>query len=199
MGLDLVSYQTMSVFLGGSCNPTMWRRKVAMPLLESAGVAYYNPQVDEWSEDLLIKEQQAKQEAAVLLFVIDRDTRALMSMLEATEFVVAGRQVVLAVNNVEEGQHIGEDPVGAAELKDLNRARRFVADIAQRYNVPVHATVEEAVHACVAMIRQQENDRLAAQRLKLRRTTSLPVRRASLEAVRLHGAAMPSRSSIGSA
>jgi len=162
--LDLVSYQTMSVFLGGSCNPTMWRRKVAMPLLESAGVAYYNPQVDEWSEDLLIKEQQAKQEAAVLLFVIDRDTRALMSMLEATEFVVAGRQVVLAVNNVEEGQHIGEDPVGAAELKDLNRARRFVADIAQRYNVPVHATVEEAVHACVAMIRQQENDRLAAQR-----------------------------------
>merc|ERR1711959_141614 len=156
--------RNMSVFLGGSCNPTIWRSKVAIPLLESAHVDYFNPQVKEWSEELLAKEQQAKQEAAVLLFVIDGDTRALMSMLEAVEFVVSGRDVVLAVNSVEEGQSIGEDLVGEAELKDLNRARRFVADIAQRYNVPVHATVEEAVHACVAMIRQQEKDRLAAQR-----------------------------------
>merc|ERR1712093_796708 len=95
--------RNMSVFLGGSCNPTIWRSKVAIPLLESAHVDYFNPQVKEWSEELLAKEQQAKQEAAVLLFVIDGDTRALMSMLEAVEFVVSGRDVVLAVNSVEEG------------------------------------------------------------------------------------------------
>merc|ERR1712057_114170 len=115
---------------------------------------------------------------------IDRDTRALMAMMEAVEFVVAGRPVVLAVNSVEEGQSIGHDVVGAAELKDLNRARRFLCDIAQRYNVPVHATVDEAVNACIVMMRQ-DADREDDRRLKFRRTASLPVRRASLEAARL--------------
>jgi len=113
-----------------------------------------------------------------------------MAMMEAVEFVVAGRPVVLAVNSVEEGQSIGHDVVGAAELKDLNRARRFLCDIAQRYNVPVHATVDEAVNACIVMMRQQDADREDARRLKFRRTASLPVRRASLEAARL---SMPER------
>ena len=35
------------VFLGGSCNPTTWRRDIAMPLMEQSGVLYYNPQVEE--------------------------------------------------------------------------------------------------------------------------------------------------------
>ena len=35
----------MMVFLGGSCNPTTWRKDIAMPLLEAGGVTYYNPQV----------------------------------------------------------------------------------------------------------------------------------------------------------
>lgn len=37
------------VFLGGSCNPTTWRKDVAIPLLEAKEITYYNPQVDEWS------------------------------------------------------------------------------------------------------------------------------------------------------
>merc|ERR1711924_295243 len=181
--------RNMSVFLGGSCNPTIWRSKVAIPLLESAHVDYFNPQVKEWSEELLAKEQQ-KARSSGASFCDDGDTRALMSMLEAVEFVVSGRDVVLAVNSVEEGQSIGEDLVGEAELKDLNRARRFLCDIAQRYNIPVHATVEEAVHSCIVLMQRQEKDREDARRLKFRRTTSLPVRRASLEAARL---SMPER------
>ena len=34
---------THDVFLGGSCNPTTWRHDVAMPLLDSFGISYYNP------------------------------------------------------------------------------------------------------------------------------------------------------------
>ncbi len=33
------------VFLGGSCNPTTWRRDVAIPELRKAGITFYNPQV----------------------------------------------------------------------------------------------------------------------------------------------------------
>ena len=36
------------VFLGGSCNPTTWRKDIAIPMLEAAGVAFYNPQMPDW-------------------------------------------------------------------------------------------------------------------------------------------------------
>ena len=35
----------VGVFLGGSCNPTTWRKDIAIPLLDAAGSSYYNPQV----------------------------------------------------------------------------------------------------------------------------------------------------------
>ena len=31
------------VFLGGSCNPTTWRKDEAIPLLDSLGISYFNP------------------------------------------------------------------------------------------------------------------------------------------------------------
>merc|ERR1711998_210109 len=170
----------MSVFLGGSCNPTVWRSNIAMPILQRAGITFYNPQVKDWYPELLAQEQEAKTKASVLLFVIDCDTRALMSMLEAVELAVAGRKVVLAVSSMEQGQHIGDDIVGAAELKDLNRARSFVRDIAQRYAVPVYNTVEDAVQAAVHLVRQEQCGSFEgdARVQKLRRTASMPVRSA---------------------
>ena len=33
----------LSVFLGGSCNPTVWRKEISIPILQSEGVTYYNP------------------------------------------------------------------------------------------------------------------------------------------------------------
>ncbi len=33
------------VFLGGACNPTTWRKDIAMPFLNRHNISYYNPQV----------------------------------------------------------------------------------------------------------------------------------------------------------
>lgn len=63
-----------SVFLGGSCNPTTWRVDIAIPMLEEANISYYNPQVDEWTPDLVEIEAEAKDNAHVLFFVIDNET-----------------------------------------------------------------------------------------------------------------------------
>ena len=34
---------TCIVFLGGSCNPTVWRKEIAIPLLQEDGITYFNP------------------------------------------------------------------------------------------------------------------------------------------------------------
>lgn len=46
-------YFEYDIFLGGACNPTTWRQTIAIPLCERAGVKYYNPQVDNWTPDLV--------------------------------------------------------------------------------------------------------------------------------------------------
>eukprot|EP00931_Biecheleriopsis_adriatica_P005264 TRINITY_DN106792_c0_g1_i1.p2 TRINITY_DN106792_c0_g1~~TRINITY_DN106792_c0_g1_i1.p2 ORF type:complete len:104 (-),score=14.89 TRINITY_DN106792_c0_g1_i1:210-494(-) len=33
----------VDVFLGGSCNPTTWRKDVAVPMLIHKGVTFFNP------------------------------------------------------------------------------------------------------------------------------------------------------------
>lgn len=135
----------MQLFLGGSCNPTTWRKDVAIPILEAAAVSYYNPQVDDWSPELVAIEAKAKEEAETLLFVIDSQTRAIASILEATEMIMEGRDVVLVIEQIADGTEIGWQKVTGSELKDLNRARTYLRDLAERHNVDVYPTVAEAV------------------------------------------------------
>merc|ERR1712216_874457 len=142
------------VFLGGSCNPTRWRRDVAIPLLSKHEVAFYNPQVENWYPELMELENRAKHAAAVSLFVIDGQTRAIMSMMEAVEYITTKRAVAVAVVNVSEGQKIGEDCVSGAESKDLNRARGYLCDVAKRYGVEVHTSVEGAVEDAIQQVQR---------------------------------------------
>lgn len=135
----------MRVFLGGSCNPTTWRKDVAIPILEAAAVSYYNPQVDDWSPELVAIEAKAKEEAETLLFVIDSQTRAIASILEATEMIMSGRDVVLVIDQIADGTEIGGQKVTGSELKDLNRARTYLMDLAMRHHVDVFACVADAV------------------------------------------------------
>merc|ERR1712032_1767928 len=87
----------VDVFLGGSCNPTTWRADVAVPMLIHKGVTFFNPQVDDWKPELVEIEAAAKARAKILLFVIDAQTRAISSMVEAAELVASGRNVVIVI------------------------------------------------------------------------------------------------------
>ena len=132
------------VFLGGSCNPTTWRAEIAIPILEGKEITFFNPQVSEWSESLVAIEAKAKEDAEVLLFVIDNKTRGITSMLEATENISRGRKVVLVIVPYEEIT-VDKVPLYGTELKDLCRARKYLLDIAKRHETPVYSGVEEAV------------------------------------------------------
>merc|ERR1711907_517546 len=149
---DLIP-QSPFVFLGGSCNPTTWRKDTAIPLLEDHKVAFYNPQVEDWSPELMAAENRAKAESAVNLFVIDADTRALMSIIEAVEHIATRRSVAVAVlSELHPGRKIGADEISASESKDLNRARGYLRDVASRFGVDVHASVESAVQDAIEQV-----------------------------------------------
>lgn len=141
-----------AVFLGGSCNPTSWRRDIAIPMLEEAGISYYNPQVDEWTPDLIEIETEAKDMAHVLFFVIDETTRALSSMIEVTEIIVSHRTIVLVIRDIEDGALVEGCRISSRELKDLNRSRAYLRDVACRYGVNVFNDITVGVEHVIAMV-----------------------------------------------
>lgn len=131
----------LDVFLGGSCTPATWS-DVVIPALAAARKSYYNPtRVDKSSSE----RTAAKANSDVLLFVIDSQTRGVASIQEATEDIRSGRKVVLVINNIDDGTVIDGQVIGGGELKDLNRARADLADIAMRNAAMVFTNVNDAV------------------------------------------------------
>lgn len=147
------------VFLGGSCGANMWRRDTAIPILEESGVSFYNPQLEEgaWHSGLIAVEAEAKEKAAVLLFVVDGATRGLASMIEVATTIMSGRAVVVVVDHVPEGAVIAGDSVSDNERKDLNRARDYLVNVVEQRmkqgheNIEMCSSIAAATRRCVAM------------------------------------------------
>jgi len=147
------------VFLGGSCGSNTWRRDVTVPILEEAGVSFYNPQLEEgaWHSGLIAVEAEAKENANVLMFVVDGVTRGLASMVEVAATVMSGRATVVVVENVPEGAEIAGDLVGKNELKDLNRAREYLIGVvrdrikAGHNNIELCSSISEASEHAVRL------------------------------------------------
>jgi hypothetical protein len=132
----------VGVFLGGACNPTTWRRDVAIPALDAAGVTYYNPQVDDWTPDLMVVEAHQKATARYLLFVIGPETRALMTIAEAAHHIgLDASRVVLVL----QPYPLSDDQRRAEEIGDNNRARDYLGKLAEEKGVVRLSTVDEAV------------------------------------------------------
>ena len=130
-------------------------------------MVYTLQQVDEWYPELIEVEEQAKevsrplhftplthslplQAASRLLYVIDDQTRAVASMIEAADFVGSSRDVLVVVNDITgDAPMIGGDRLSRREVEDLNRGRAFVRSITDKSGCLVEETVQEAVTALV--------------------------------------------------
>jgi len=146
----------IGVFLGGACNPTTWRKTIAVPLLEQHGITYYNPQVDEWSPELVPLEARMKAGAKVLLFVIGSRTRSIASMIEAGECITAGRRVVVVIEPFPDRDGVSD--FSAAELKDLQRGRAYLADIAARHTTEVYTSLGASLHGLIDSFQEEKRD-----------------------------------------
>ncbi len=108
-----------------------------MPFLDSLGVSYFNPQVDEWHPDLIAVEREAKERAKIHFFVVNNQTRGLASMIEVAELVSraffsrnSNVHVLVMIDDVPARNHViaGEELTVAA-IQDLNRARMYLREI----------------------------------------------------------------------
>ncbi|XP_067620901.1 uncharacterized protein raw isoform X3 [Eurosta solidaginis] len=128
----------VEVFLGGSCNPTTWRADVAIPALNELGISFYNPQVSEWTPDLIELEFRAKEKARVLFFVMDSETRASAGAIEAAH--IAGqncKQLVMVLLPYKRNQSILNEQISQQEYIDLRRNQLILKELVTRRGLPV--------------------------------------------------------------
>ncbi|CAH2068509.1 unnamed protein product, partial [Iphiclides podalirius] len=141
------------VFLGGSCNPTTWRSDIAIPMLKKMGITYFNPQVEDWSTELMEVEHRAKTAARALLFVLDSETRAVAASVEAAHLAAAPRDLLLVLRPYARHQTIGGETISDQEYVELSRARATLQEAVERRGLPAFADIPAALRCARAVLR----------------------------------------------
>jgi len=143
------------VFLGGSCNPTTWRGDIVIPMFQAKHIEFFNPQVDEWTEALVQAEAKAKEQAQLLFFVLDNETRSLSSILETCYFLGTGKPLTLIVKEFD-GPATNKWEIQGEELDEyeidlINDLKRYVLEIAKLEHIPVFKDTTTAAHYVSAL------------------------------------------------
>ena len=71
----------MKVFLGGTCNNSVWREKL-IPMLECE---YFNPVVEDWTPECMIEEIRQRNECEYCLYTITPSMTGVYSIAEAVD------------------------------------------------------------------------------------------------------------------
>jgi len=72
------------IFLGGTCNESTWRDEL-IPLLDQAGLKYFNPVVEDWTPECQENERQQKKICNIHLYVITKAMTGVFSIAEAVD------------------------------------------------------------------------------------------------------------------
>jgi len=72
------------VFLGGTCNESTWRNRM-MIYLHDAGIEYFNPVVDDWTEAHMEKELQERKTCDFCLYAITPKMKGVYSIAEVVD------------------------------------------------------------------------------------------------------------------
>ncbi|KAL3278444.1 hypothetical protein HHI36_013765 [Cryptolaemus montrouzieri] len=164
------------VYLGGSLTTkSSWRNDIAIPLLKEHGLSYYNPAIRENGEILdnmtrisengnnveatpnekILEWKRPIDRSSVALFTITNDTRSLTSMILAAHYIGLNEKVVLCIQDLPTGCIISNELLSDQAVKDYNRGRAYLSDLARRKNVPVFRQIEEAVVSAVNLCKNR--------------------------------------------
>ncbi|XP_049300796.1 uncharacterized protein LOC125774681 isoform X2 [Anopheles funestus] len=170
--------EARDVYLGGSCwMKTSWRQRWAFPMLKRHNLSYYvsalhegfccgktepAPGGDASGLQQFDPQSTLRYDAAMLdacrivIFAITNETRSLAPMTMAAHYIGLGYNVVLCVQMLSsnETSSNGHKPIlSSSAIKDYNRGRAYLIDLAKRHGIPVYEGLEETFDSVINRLR----------------------------------------------
>ncbi len=105
------------IFLGGTCNGTTWREK----LIEKLNIEYFNPVVDDWTEDSIEKENEEKKNASYLLYCITPEQSGMYSIAELVESSIKYPKRTIVV-------FLEKDKYSESQLKSISAIEKMIEE-----------------------------------------------------------------------
>jgi len=118
-------------------------------------VSYVLQQVDHWSQDLVEIEHAAKESAAILFYVIDSQTRNVVSDIETANFAGYHKNLVLVIHPQDAiaGSVVAGEPISYREAEDLREALTALHKIAAHQRTLVFDNIPEGLNNVVQVFK----------------------------------------------
>ena len=127
----------MKVFLGGTCNESTWREE----LISMLEIDYFNPVVDDWTEECYQEELRQREECDYCLYVITPRMAGVYSIAEVvddsnkrpykTTFCVLEEDDIYEFNK---GQLMSLDRVGKMVVNNGGKYFKSLREVADYIN-----------------------------------------------------------------
>ncbi|KAL3872381.1 hypothetical protein ACJMK2_040311 [Sinanodonta woodiana] len=140
------------VYLGGTCGGSRWREDIAEPLFRKQGLSYINPCGNGWSRKLIPILVASREKCRMFLYIITNETRSVASMIEAGYYIGLGCKLILCVQKLQKDRLLGGEQMTENGIKDYNRGRDYLCDLANREGVPLFEDVMEAVNCVITSL-----------------------------------------------
>ena len=121
------------VFLGGTCNGSLWRDEVIKKLM----IHYYNPVGEEWTPEMMEKELKQRAESDFCLYVLTPKLEGFFSIAEVIDDSnKRPGKTIFSFINEDEGKTFSE-----VQIKSLKQVARMVKENGAKY----FDTLKEAI------------------------------------------------------
>jgi hypothetical protein len=105
------------IFLGGTCAETTWREE----LIRSIQVDFFNPVVENWTEDCIeVEDWQKRDVCNIHLYVITKEMKGVYSIAEVIDSTHTNKKVTIL--------HVIPDGFDEVQLKSLKAVVKMVRE-----------------------------------------------------------------------
>lgn len=155
-----------SVFLGGTCGKSTWRRKFIRRLQRSK-IPFFNPQLPpdvRWTREHAKVEKRQLQSCSIVVVVVTGETTGIVSLLEISELIsefqhveaYRSRRLIVGL----EAAITADDLRKQASIQDdRRRAIGFLQERATAANVEIHQSVDAVYDALLAALKRPSRAR----------------------------------------
>lgn len=139
------------VGLFGTCGSSKWREEVAIPILDEAGIEYFNPVVADWNYEAMKNEADHAATDKVVLLVITGETTGIASMAESGWIALQSQLRNQNLVMVLEDMPPDDDDLRINKTRKL--IRQHISHLPEDAPVYLYDTIEAGTHKAVELMK----------------------------------------------